>query len=50
MWENKAKMQTRFSEFNLEDKVNFDGQGIDTYGATHPPILCTYNRKKSKAV
>ena len=30
-WENKMRMQGRFSNFNLENKVNFNGQGIDTY-------------------
>ena len=40
-------MQSKFNNFNLEDKASFDGQGIDTYGATHPPIIYTYQRKRA---
>lgn len=48
-WENKMRIKTNFSSFNLEDKVNFDGQIIDIYGATHPPIIYTYSRRKAHA-
>ena len=40
-------MQSKFNNFNLEDKASFDGQGIDTYGATHPLIIYTYQRKRA---
>ena len=47
-WEWRKVIQGQFPDFNLEDKVDFDGGGIDTYASTHPPIIYQYQRRRSK--
>ena len=44
-WEWKSVVKERFGGFDLEDKVNFVGEGIDTVGVTRPPVLFHYRRK-----
>ena len=45
LWELKSSIKEKFPSFDLEDKVNFDGVGIDTYEAIRPPVLFQYKRK-----
>lgn len=47
-WEWESAITRRFPHFNLEDKVNLEGDGIDTYDALHPPILYQYKRRAQK--
>ena len=47
-WEWKSVIMKRFPGFDLEDKVNFVGEGNDTVEALRPPILFQYQRR-SKA-
>lgn len=44
-WELKSKMKDLFPHFNLDDKVGFNGGGIDTYEANYPHILYQYRKK-----
>lgn len=47
-WEWVAAIKKKFLNFNLEDKVNFAGDGNDTYEALRPPILFHYKRRAQK--
>ena len=44
-WEEVSAMKDQFPGFDLEDKVNFEGECIDTYEAERPPILFHYRRR-----
>ncbi|WZY74607.1 hypothetical protein YC2023_020991 [Brassica napus] len=44
-WEEVSVMKDQFPQFDLEDKINFEGPGIDTYEAERPPILFHYRRR-----
>ena len=44
-WEWKSVITKRFPDFDLEDKVNFVGEGSDTFEALRPPILYQYHRR-----
>ena len=47
-WEWVSAIKKRFPNFDLEDKVNFIGDGIDTSEAIRPPILYQYSRRAHK--
>lgn len=47
-WEWVSAITKRFPHFDLEDKVNFEGEGNDTYEAVRPPILYQYKRRAHK--
>lgn len=44
-WEEVTVMRNQFPDFDLEDKVNFEEAGIDTYETQRPPIIFTYKRR-----
>ena len=46
---NKLKMQKKYTGFNLEAKVDFEGQGIDTYEASRPSIIYQYSKRKASS-
>ena len=47
-WEWKSTILKQFPYFDLEDKVNLEGKGNDTYEANHPPTLYQYTRRKAQ--
>lgn len=46
-WEWKGVLEHQYPDFDLEDKVHFVGEGIDSYNA-RPPIIYQYGRRTTK--